>query len=228
MEKSTSGFQPIFRIAIISAWIMILLIPVQIVIFVISPPPSNAQGFLDLFNNNPILGLLSLDLLYLINNVLIIPIYLAIAVTLRHHSKVLLPLALILGFVGIAAYYPTNPAFEFLYLAPKYAYASSADKMIYISAAETLLAHYVGTAFDTYYVLNAFTLISLSCLMIKSRSYSKFTAMIGLISGLLMIIPSTAGTIGLIFSILSLIPWILFIILLANTYRKKEFIRLHS
>jgi hypothetical protein len=39
--------------------------------------------------------------------------------------------------------------------------------------------------------------------------------MIGLICGILMMIPSTAGTIGLIFSLASLIPWIIFAIQIA-------------
>lgn len=223
MTNQTPTFKAVFTIAIISGSLMLLMIPIQIIIYAAWPPPTSTQGFFDLYNQNPLLGLLSLDLLYIINNVLIVPLYLAIAITLRNHSRMLLPLALILGFIGIAAYYPTNPAFEFLVLAPKYALASSADKVIYLAAGETLLANYIGTAFDVYYVLNAFTLISLSVLMLKSGIYSKPTSIIGLASGIFMIIPSTVGTIGLVFSLLSLIPWIMFVALLIKQYRKTDF-----
>lgn len=223
MNNQTSSFKAVFTIAIISGSLMLLMIPIQILVYAAWPPPTSTQGFFDLYNQNPLLGLLSLDLLYILNNVLIVPLYLAIAITLRNHSRVLLPLALILGFIGIAAYYPTNPAFEFLVLAPKYALASSADKVIFLAAGETLLANYIGTAFDVYYVLNAFTLISLSALMLKSGIYSKTTSIIGLASGIFMIIPSTVGMIGLIFSLLSLIPWIIFVALLIKQYRKTDF-----
>jgi hypothetical protein len=223
MNNQTSSFKAVFTIAIISGSLMLLMIPIQILVYAAWPPPTSTQGFFDLYNQNPLLGLLSLDLLYILNNVLIVPLYLAIAITLRNHSRVLLPLALILGFIGIAAYYPTNPAFEFLVLAPKYALASSADKVIFLAVGETLLANYIGTAFDVYYVLNAFTLISLSALMLKSGIYSKTTSIIGLASGIFMIIPSTVGMIGLIFSLLSLIPWIIFVALLIKQYRKTDF-----
>ena len=151
MNNQTSSFKAVFTLAIISGSLMLLMIPIQILVYAAWPPPTSTQGFFDLYNQNPLLGLLSLDLLYILNNVLIVPLYLAIAITLRNHSRVLLPLALILGFIGIAAYYPTNPAFEFLVLAPKYALASSADKVIFLAAGETLLANYIGTAFDVYY-----------------------------------------------------------------------------
>lgn len=223
MTKITPTFKPIFTIAVISGSLMLLMIPIQIIIYSAWPPPTSTQGFFDLFNQNPLLGLLSLDLLYIINNVLIVPLYLAIAITLRNHSRILLPLALILGFIGIAAYFPTNPAFEFLVLAPKYALASASEKVIFLSAGETLLANYIGTAFDVYYVLNAFTLISLSVLMLRSGVYTKSTSIIGLVSGIFMIIPSTVGIVGLIFSLFSLIPWIIFVAMLINQYRKTDF-----
>jgi hypothetical protein len=223
MNNPNQTYKTIFNIAIISGSIMLMLIPIQIIIFAAWPPPTTTQGFFELYYQNPLLGLLSLDLLYIINNILIVPLYLAIAISLRNHSRVLLPLALILGFIGIAAYYPTNPAFEFLVLAPKYALAPIADKVIFLAAGETLLANYIGTAFNVYYVLNAFTLISLSVLMLKSGLYTKTTSIIGLASGIFMIIPSTVGTIGLVFSLLSLIPWIFFVALLINQYRKTDF-----
>ncbi|PKM87160.1 MAG: hypothetical protein CVU85_06435 [Firmicutes bacterium HGW-Firmicutes-10] len=223
MNNPVQTYKTLFNIAVISGSIMLMLIPIQIFIFASWPPPTTTQGFFDLYNQNPLLGLLSLDFLYIINNVLIVPLYLAIAITLKNHSRVLLPLALILGFIGIAAYYPTNPAFEFLVLAPKYALAPNADKVVFLAAGETLLANYIGTAFNVYYVLNAFTLISLSVLMLKSRLYTKTTSIIGLTSGIFMIIPSTAGIVGLVFSLLSLIPWIFFVALLINQYRKTDF-----
>lgn len=40
----------------------------------------------------------------------------------------------------------------------------------------------------------------------------------GLIAGFLMVIPSTAGTLGLVFSLASLIPWYVFSILVAKKF----------
>jgi len=46
--------------------------------------------------------------------------------------------------------------------------------------------------------------------MLKDSIYGKPTAIIGLVAGFFMVIPSTAGTLGLGFSLLSLIPWYIF------------------
>ena len=59
----------------------------QIAIFIAFPPPVSVQGYFDLFNKNKLLGLLSMDLLYLINNAILVLIYLAIFVSLKETSK---------------------------------------------------------------------------------------------------------------------------------------------
>jgi hypothetical protein len=40
------------------------------------------------------------------------------------------------------------------------------------------------------------------------------------VTGVLMIVPSTAGTVGLVFSLLSLIPWYVFAIRFARVFRR--------
>ena len=57
--------------------------------------------------------------------------------------------------------------------------------------------------------------------LIKSPIFKKSVGYWALASGFFMIIPSSAGMIGLIFSLLSLIPWIVFIGLLRLEYKNK-------
>jgi len=65
-----------------------------------------------------------------------------------------------LKLIGTAAYFPSNPSIELLSLSHKYALAVTADQCTqYITIGQTLLEGYKGTAFNVYYVLNAFTLI---------------------------------------------------------------------
>ncbi|HAM62774.1 MAG: hypothetical protein A2Y20_10700 [Firmicutes bacterium GWF2_51_9] len=222
--NSTSSF---YRFTAYCTLLMVGLIPIQMTLFILLPPPTTVLGFFDLYAKSSLLGLLSLDFLYLINNVLIIPLYLAIYASLKPKLASVTTLALLLGLVGIAVYYPSNPAFEFISLSMKFAQATSeVQRVSLLSAGDVLLAGYVGTAFNTYYVLNAFTLIVFSLAMKRSGYYSKSTSTVGLISGLLMIIPSTFGTIGLLFSVLSLIPWIIFsirviIVFLSPSFQSK-------
>jgi hypothetical protein len=209
-----TDWRPLYRIAFAAIVIMIVLIPIQIALYFLVPPPTTAEGFLTLFGQDPWLGLLSLDLLYIVNSVLMIPLYLALFVALQGRGSAWPALAVTSGFVGLAAYFPSNPAFEMLRLSQRLPEAvTEAQRQALLASAETLLAIYVGTAFNVYYVLNAAALILLACSMIRSTVFSRATGWIGLVSGLLMVIPSTAGTLGLVFSLLSLIPWILFAIL---------------
>jgi len=197
---------------------MAILIPLQVFIFSLSFPPETVDGWFDLFEKNWFLGLIHLDLIYIVDNVLVAILYLAIYMTLRVYNESLMAIALLLGYLGIAAYFSSNTGFEMLSVSNLYHQAATeAEKLALTGAAQALLASWRGTAFNVYYVLNGITLLIMSSVMLKSSVYSKKTAFIGLASGVLMVVPSTAGTIGLVFSLLSLIPWIFFCILVSRT-----------
>lgn len=197
------------------------LIPVQILIFTIFPPPESTLGFFELFHESAFLGLLSLDLLYFLNNALIVLLYLAFFAALRNANPAALLIALIIGFIGIAAYYASSVAFEMLSLSKQYFLAGSDTlRQQLLGAGHGLLLRYKGSAFDIYYVFNAVTLLIVSLVMLRDRTFTRTTAVWGLVSALFMAIPSTAGTLGLIFSLLSLIPWTVFSLLAAKKLLK--------
>ena len=214
------NFRPLFALAWILALVMLLLIPLQIVVFVIAPPPDTVTGFFDLFQQHPFLGLLSLDFIYLFNNAILVIIYLAIAALLFREKPVPVLLALVLGLIGIACYYPSNPAFEMLTLSTLYAQALPPDQSLYLAAGEAVMAGYTGTAFNTYYVLNAIGLLLFATTFLHSPRFKKSIGYWGLASGVLMIVPSSAGLVGMIFSLASLIPWMVFIALLIGVFKK--------
>jgi hypothetical protein len=62
----------------VAAFTMLVLIIVQIVVFAMWPPPSTVAGYYSLFHESWLLGLLSLDLLYIVDSVLLILIYLGV------------------------------------------------------------------------------------------------------------------------------------------------------
>lgn len=214
------NFQPLYRIAQFLALIMLVLIPIQIIIFVIAPPPNTVKGFFELFNQNPFLGLLSLDFIYLFNNIILVIIYLALFILLYREKPIIVLLAFILGLIGIACYYPSNPAFEMLTLSNKFFHTLPDQQIIYLAAGEAVMASYTGTTFNTYYVLSTICLLLFSYALIKTPRFKKSLGLWGLLSGIFMIIPSSAGMIGMIFSLLSLIPWVVFIALLRVIFKK--------
>lgn len=212
-------YKQLFKIAGAAAVAMLILIPVQIAVFTIWPFPESAVEWFQLFQNSWILGLLHLDLLYIINNTIVAIMYLALFFSMRQRSEGSLLVALILGLLGVAAYYASTPAFEMLSLSGRYVSgAPEAQNAALIASGEMLLAQWKGTAFNIYYILSAASLLIFAGTMIKSPIYGKAASIFGLISGVLMLIPSSAGSIGMVFSLASLIPWIVFTLLVAKKF----------
>jgi len=167
IEIDMNELKKLYKIAGIAAVMIVILIPVQIFIFGMYPPPNSPKGFFELFNENWILGFLSLDLLYIVNNTLIIFVYLGLYAALKKTNLEYMTIALVIGFIGIASYYSSTVLFEMKALSQQYMNSSSTEiKEQIISSGNLLLLRYNGTAFDIYYILNALTLIISSRVML--------------------------------------------------------------
>ena len=197
---------------------MLTVTIIQILILVIWPPPGTVAGLFDLFNSNWFLGLLSMDLLYILNNTLLILVYLGLFAALYDDSPAASLIGLVFGVTAIAAYYGSNTSFEMLTLSRQYsAAATEAQQIIPLAAGQAMLEAYRGTGFDAYYVLSAITLLVFAWVMHRGAVFSRTATLWVLAAGILMIIPSTAGTVGLVFSLFSLLPWMVFCVLGART-----------
>jgi len=217
LNDSQGNWNKLFKIGGIAAICSILLIPVQIYIFISWPPPTEIVDWFSLFQENWLLGLLSLDFLYILNNTLILLVYLALYFALKQANESLMAIGFMIGIVGVTVYYSSNTGFEMLALSNQYAAATSeATKTMLLTSGQTLMAIYVGTAFDIYYIFNGIALLLMAIVMLQSNVFGKGAAYWGLSAAILMSIPSTAGMIGLAFSLASLIPWIVFCILIAR------------
>lgn len=192
------------------------LIVVQIVVYLIWPPPETAEGFLQMLAAHPVRGLLALDLLYPLSNLLTYLLYLALAVVLWRVSRSAVVLALALGTLGMAAYMASPRPVEMLHLADAHAGAGPAEQVALLATAEGMLATWTGTAFDVYYLFNFITLLIFGILIYRSTAFSRATAAWGLAAAALMAVPSNVGAIGLGFALASLLPWSVFAALVAR------------
>jgi hypothetical protein len=127
---------------------------------------------------------------------------------------------LILGLIGMTAYLSSNKTFEILGLAKIYINATASEKLTLINVGQVMINEWQGTAFDIYYILNAITLFIVSYLMLGSKYYKRSTAIYGLISAIFMALPPTVGKLGIIFSLLSLIPRYIFTIKYSKVFRR--------
>ncbi|NIA29392.1 MAG: hypothetical protein GWP06_05690, partial [Actinobacteria bacterium] len=176
-DNEIEKWNKFYKIGGISAILIVLLIPIQIFIFIKFPPPENTLGFFELFDKNWFLGLLSLDLLYIFSNTLLLLVYLGLFSALRHTNFAYMLIAIVIGFVGITAYFSSTVCFEMLSLSKQYQLAESIEvKNQLIAAGHNFLATYKGTAFDIYYVFNAISLIIISRVMFQDKKFNKTEA----------------------------------------------------
>jgi hypothetical protein len=201
----------------VAALSMLVLMIVQIVIFVVWPPPNTVAGYFTLFDNSWLLGLLSLDLLYIVDSILLILIYLALYIVLRRAGESAMLVAVVFGIAGVVAYFASNTAFEMLSLSNQYAAATTeVQRENLLAGGQVMLERYKGTAFDVYYVLNTIVLLIFFPVMLRSKLFGKATAYFGLAAGVLMLVPSSAGMLGLYFSLASLVPWAAWLVLVGR------------
>jgi fumarate reductase subunit D len=84
----------LFRVGGIAALTIVLLIPIQIVIFVVWPPPNTVIGWFTLFQDSPVVGLIDMDLLLIVDSVLVVMVFLALWAALRRINESLMIIAL--------------------------------------------------------------------------------------------------------------------------------------
>lgn len=218
IEKRQSPWRGLYRSAGAAALLMAALIVTQIAVYAIWTPPGEAEGMLALMGRNPALGLLSMDLLYLVDSALLVIIYLGLYIALRPTGESPMLIATALGIVGVAAYFASNPAFEMLSLGGAYAGAGPEKRAALVAAARGFMEGYKGTAFNVYYVLNTLYLFIMTPVMRGSGEFGNTAVISGFAAAILMIVPSSVGTIGLYFSLASLAPWLIWLVAVAPRF----------
>jgi fumarate reductase subunit D len=215
-ETSDSNFNNLYQIGGAAALITALIMPVQIIIYIIFPPPSNVIGFFMLFQENSLLGLLALDLLIIVDQILLVPIILALYAALRRANESFMAIALTIYIVGIVTYFTSNTVLEMLSLSNQYAAATTeSQRLMLLAAGHVMLAIYEGTAFSLSYILLAFAGIIISAVMLRSNIFSKVTAYSGILAGVIalgLFVPK----IGIFISIFSILFYEIWYILISR------------
>jgi hypothetical protein len=217
-RTSDTEWHYLYRSAAICCLLVVALIPIQSVIFLAFPPPTTVSDYFALFQQKPLLGLLDLDLLLSLDNILVIVVYVALYTALRGQSRTLASLALAFGLVGTTLYLVSREAtFSMLSLSNQYTAATSAEQRVSLLAAgQTMLTIYNGGTFDTSYVLGGVAVLLFSFGALRVASLGKTFAVLGIITGALMLLPPTVGPVGLYVSMISLLPTMVWLILLAT------------
>ncbi len=213
-DTTDSRWHWLYRVAGMSALVTAVFIVVQMIVFIVWPPPSNAIDYFNLFQDNALLGFLALDLLYVIDNILLIPILLALYVALRRTNESLMIIGAAFGFIGIAALFASNPAANMHVLSGQFVAATTdAQRSLLLAAGEAMLAVYSGTAYHVSLILGSVALVIISVVMLQSKIFSKVTAYMGILANVLALglyVPEV-GIYILLFSVVFLLVWYILI-----------------
>jgi hypothetical protein len=185
-ESSDPRWQWLYRIGGVAALVMVVIIPLQLVVFIVSPPPSTVMGWFTLFQKNKLLGLLSFEFLFIVYGALSIPMSLALYIALRQTSQSFTAIYVALSLVGVVGLFVARPAFDMLHLSSQYAAATTeAQRSVFLAAGEGMLATFHGTAFLVSYVFGSLAGLMISIVMLHGSIFTRFIAYIRIISSVL-------------------------------------------
>ena len=222
IRDSIAPWRPLLRLGTVSAIVVVVMIPIQAAVFILSPPPTTVGDFFALFQRNPLLGLLDLDLLLTFDCLVMIPFYLTLFVLLRHVARSAALLALTLGLFSLVLFlFSRDATFSMWMVSDQYAVAGSeAQKAALMATGQTLPTLYNGGRFGLSYVLGAVSTLVFSGAMFKHPLFGRRPGTIGVFTGITMLIPPNSGRLGLTVAILSLAPTAVWRVVLARTFRR--------
>lgn len=204
------------------AIVLFAIIPFQAAIYFIATPPKTVLGFFEVYQHNWMLGLLDLDLSLTLDNLIFMLVYIGFYNLLKKVNKPLATVGLVTAVISITLYVVSREGlFSMMSLSGQYfAAATEAEKTSIATIGQAMLTIYNGTCFDVSYVLGGIAIVIFSVIMIKGNIFSKATGWMGLIMGILMLVPPTAGKTGFVMSFLSLLPLMVWLIMIAMRFFK--------
>jgi hypothetical protein len=153
--------------------------------------PSTVIDWFALLNQNKLLGLTLLNIFDLVNYALLGLIFLATFAALQQTSKSLMTVVTALGFLGIMIYLGSNQALSMLSLSNQYASATTAaPRSTLLAAGQAALAIHQNISYQGNGLYISFMLVSIagliiSFVMLKSDSFSRISAYMGITANLL-------------------------------------------
>jgi len=216
-EANEGGWHYLYRTAAIAALITVALFLFQIVAFFVWPPPSTVAGHFELLQSRPFVGLVSLDFLIIVDEVLAIPLCLALYVSLRRVHESLMLIATALSAASILCFLIATPALNMLYLSQQYAAATSgAVREQFLAAGQAVLSSWQGTPFQVGNVVSSIGMVLIGWVMLRSQIFGKAAGYVGIVAGVVgfgMYVPR----VGVYISMLSVVGMQVWYVMIAIT-----------
>lgn len=213
-ETADSTWRSLYKAGAFAALLSVVFFPIQIIVFLVNPPPGTINAWFTLFQNHKLIGLLDLDLLLVADQVLAMLIFLALYAALKRAGESLMVIATALGLASTVLFIASNPAFAMLSLSNQYAAAGTqAQRDMFLSAGQAVMSMWQGSAFQASYLIGSIAPILISAVMLRGKLFSKATAYIGILANVIALglyVPRI-GTYISVFSVVFLWVWYLLI-----------------
>lgn len=163
---------------------------VQVIIEIIGvgfggvPVPTTVEGWFALIQSNRLLGLTELTGLQIPMFVLLVPLYLALYVSLRPARPGVVLAVTAFALIGIGVYLASNTALSMLALSDQWAVAATdADRSTLVAAGQAMLAVYEGPGLDAGVFLVMGSTLGLSWVMLKTLPFGRVGPAAGIVAG---------------------------------------------
>jgi hypothetical protein len=187
-DAADSRWKNLYRIGGITSLMAAILVIMAVIAFFIwpyKPGYTSTANIFTLLQRDRLGGLISLDLLMLVIVPMTILPSLALYVALKPVNESYALIALVLWLTAVGLIVPARPLAELVTLSEKYAAATTEGaRSQYLAAGEALLALFSGTAWMLYNILSLVSGLISSCLMLRSKPFTKLTAYLGVINSI--------------------------------------------
>jgi hypothetical protein len=216
-DSSERRWDRLYRTGAVAALVTVGLFLVQIAAFFLWPPPSTVAGHFAVLQSRPIVGLVSLDFLILVDEVLAIPLCFALYLSLRRGHEAVMLLATAFTAASIMCFLIATPALNMLYLSQKYAAATTgAEQEGLLAAGEAVLSSWMGTPYQVGYALGSIDMLLVGWVMLRSQIFSKAEGYVGIAAALVgfgVYVPK----VGVLISIVSVVGMQVWYVMIAMT-----------
>jgi hypothetical protein len=226
-SSAASSWIGVYRMAGVAAFAVVALVPIQALLFIVWPPPTRVVDYFSTFQQNVLLGLVDLDLLLIVDQLLMVVVLLGLYAALRQTDPSLMLVGVTVGLIGASLFIVSREAtVSMLLLSQQYAVATSdAERATLIAAGQTLLTTYNGTAFAVGYFLSGLAMLLVSAVMLRGKVFRHLTGLAGLLAGVTGLVPASFGTVGLVLSFISLLPLVVWLALIGQRFVRLGFPR---
>lgn len=156
--------------------------------------PTSVLEWFTLLQTNPLLGLAILGIFETIFFPLGVLMFMGLYFPLRRTSESLMAIAIALYFIGTTIYFASNNAFAMLNLSSQYTIATSdMQKSMLLAAGQAVIATEQGTGMIMTFILGSLAGVIVSIVMLRSKTFSKPIAIIGIAANVLGMFGSSLG-----------------------------------